>query len=501
MEQGLAEKYISLILANRPDISRETLNEMIRDKMKKVKIGEGYKTIYSIFLVAQELGVKLEQISLEESMKISRIVPGLRGVNVVGRIIGMSTRSVTTRTGEEVGLSRIFIGDETGWCTLVLWRERSQLPELLSLRSGDIVQVQGGYSKEGRLNTIEVHLGNVGTLTKLQNFGQLPDRSSFFISPSELTERPTIVNVSGRIKLVSDSKRFVSKRGESERRNLVIVDDGIEVSVVLWGNLARAVSGSDIGRMVYVVGARTRLGMSGKVELSLDEGGNIELGEKPKAEDVAQTIGRLKEGSVVRLECKVAKVFDEGVLNLIELGARRFRELIIYDESGWASLTVWDKAIDSMPDISEGDNIEVIGARVRSAGKMTSLSLGAYGSIKKLSEVRPALLSLKGITVSPTKVKDIEADSRNLWVEGIMLSSLRQQDITTRDGRVIPKAEFNLADDTGLIRAIAWREDVEKVSGLTQNTPVLLKWVDAKRDQFAGEIFLLISRKTEIEKR
>ncbi len=110
-------------------------------------------------------------------------------------------------------------------------------------------------------------------------------------------------------------------------------------------------------------------------------------------------------------------------------------------------------------------------------------------------------MSLEKTPINPTRIKDIDAEERNLWVEGVVLSSLKRQDITSREGEIIPKAEFNLADDTGLIRVIAWRDDVHRISELAQNAPVLLKWVDARRDQFAGEIFLLITHKTEIEKR
>jgi len=501
MEQSLVEKYLSLILANRPDITSETLQEMIAEKMKKVRIGDSYKTIYSIFLVAQELGVRLEHISLDQALKVAKIVPGMRGISIIGRVMGMSSRSVTTQAGDEVGLAKLYIGDETGWCTVILWRDKSELPELLSLHNGDIVQVQGGYSKEGLFNTTEIHVGNLGTLAKLQNFGQLPDMTSFFINPSTLPERPSIVNVSGLIGLVSDSRKFSGKRGESERRNIVIEDDTSQIPVVLWGKMAQRITENDTGKRVYIVGARTRVGITGNIELSLDDGGAIELGEKIESAKQFLTVHELEEGATVRLQCRVAKIFDEGVLNLTEIGTRRFREVIIYDESGTASLTIWERAIDAMPTLAEGDLVEIIGAKVRKAGMAASLSLGTYGSIKRIEQTRPSLLATQEIPVKLTRIKDIETEARNLWIEGVVLSSIRRQEITSRSGETIPKGDFNIADDTGLIRVTAWRDDVQKISGLTQNQPILVKWVDAKRDQFAGEIFLLVTRKTEIEKR
>jgi ssDNA-binding replication factor A large subunit len=91
MEQNLVDKYISVIISSRPDISREQLLKMIEERSKKVKIGNNYKKLYTLFLVAQELGIKLEQASLaEQAVKIGNILPNLRSVTLIGRVIGIS---------------------------------------------------------------------------------------------------------------------------------------------------------------------------------------------------------------------------------------------------------------------------------------------------------------------------------------------------------------------------------------------------------------------------
>lgn len=500
MEQTLADKYISLILSNKPDLTKEQLMGMLQEKMKSVKASESYRMLYSIFLVAQELGVKLEQTSLDQPLKIGKLVAGMRSIALTGRLIGIAERSVATQTGEEISLSRLFIGDDTGWGIVVLWREKSELPKLLGLKEGDVIQVQGGYSKEGRLGVIEVHVGNFGSITKVQDFGQLPSRESYFLSPSKLPQRPSLVNVTGSIRWISPARQFSGFRGPSEMRRMTIADQEGEVQAALWGKASMMIDEDDVGRKVNIVGARVRLGPIGGVELSIDEGSSLELGEVTGELEGETRISELKEGIVPRLVCKVAKVFSEGSFSSADLAGRRFKEIAIYDETGITSLTIWGEAIDSLPELSPGDVLEVSGARVKGTGKSALISLGTYGRLRKRNSARPSLEQLAEPSISPTQVKDIQDGARNIWVEGMVFSNVRVQDINARDGSVIQRAEFNLADDTGLIRAVAWRDDVEKVRGLDRNKPILLKWVDIRKDNLSGDLLLLVSGKTEIVK-
>jgi len=501
MEQSLADKYISLILSNKPDLTREELMAMLEQKMKSVKASESYRMLYSIFLVAQELGVRLEQTSLDQPLKIGKLVAGMRGITLTGRVIGISERAVSTQTGEEVNLSRVFMGDETGWAIVLLWREKSELPRLLSLRDGDVVQVQGGYSKEGRLGVIEVHIGSFGSMTKVQNFGQLPSRQSFFVGPSKLPEKPSLANVSGLIRWVSPTRQFTGFRGPSEMRRITIGDQEGEVQAALWGKVALLADEDDVGRQINIVGARVRLGLAGRMELSVDEGSAVELGETVAEAEEEVKIGELREGIVPRLVCRVAEVFAEETLASAEPKERRFKEVVIYDETGSTSLMVWGDAIDSMPKLAKGDILEISGARARAFGTSVTLSLGAYGRLRTRNVARPSLQQLNEPSFAATQVKDIQEGARNIWVEGMIFSNVRVQDINARDGSTIQRAEFNIADDTGLIKAVAWRGDVRKVSELDRSKPALLKWVAVRKDNLSGELFLLISGKTEISQR
>lgn len=488
MEQSLIEKYISIILSQRPELTREELIRIIEEKSKKVKIGNSYKKLYSLFLVAQELGVRLEQASIwEQTVKIGKILPNMRGIALIGRVIGVSTRSVG-KQGEEVRVTNLYVGDETGQCVVVLWREKAELPELLGIKEDDIIQVQGGYSKEGRFGLIEVHISGFGTIQKMEEDFNLPKSESFFIPISEISERTTQVNTKGIIKWVSPQK--------GKLKRMTIEDGTNEITVSLWQNVSKKVNEEDIGKWVYLVGARTRIGINGKVELSLDESGCLRLGAIEEGYTREQKIKDLKEGSTANIKGKVLKVFSEDIRNIPGLGTRKVKEVIIYDDTGMATLTIWASENEEIPEIMEGKIIRAIGAKVRKQTPSTII----YANASNIKEIEDKHLEkLPVIQIKPLRVKDIKEDMKNIVFEGLVISNVKEQEFTDENGRTIEKAEFNVADDTGLIRVVAWKEDCLKVKNLKPNTPIRILWSDTRKDQFTSETYILITKKTEIE--
>ncbi|MBO3801534.1 MAG: OB-fold nucleic acid binding domain-containing protein [Thermoproteota archaeon] len=489
MEQSLVDKYISVIISSRPDISRDQLVEMIEERSKKVKIGNNYKKLYTLFLIAQELGIKLEQASLsEQAIKISNVLPNLRNITLIGRVIGISSKNIAKQDEEEVRVSKIYLGDETGQCVVVLWREKAELPELLSIKENDVIQVQGGYSKEGRFGIVEVHIGSFGTITKVQESFNLPSGNTFFIPISEIPEKQTIINTKGIIRQVSPQK--------GKLRRIIVADGKTEIAVSLWQSMSKLISEEDVGKWVYLVGAKTRLGINGKLELSLDENGCLKLGALEEGYSIEQKIKDAKEGITINLKCKILKVFEESKRNIPGFGIRKVKELIVYDDSGIATVTIWANENETMPELKEGEIIKLSGAKVRK-GPPEVILYTNLGGISKIEDKNLALLPL--MQLKPVKIKDIKENQRNIIIEGLVISTVKRQEFTDEEGNPIEKAEVNVADDTGLIRVVSWREDCEKIKGLKINIPVRVLWADTKRDQFTGETYVLVTKKTMVE--
>ncbi len=113
-------------------------------------------------IVANEMGVKLFEPQKAKRFKIKDLVPTLRNVEFLGKVIQVyETRSYQTekRSGR---LSSIMLGDETGLIRVTIWDEKliAQVP---SVKEGDILKVTGAYVKENN-GFKELHLGSYSTM-------------------------------------------------------------------------------------------------------------------------------------------------------------------------------------------------------------------------------------------------------------------------------------------------------------------------------------------------
>jgi len=117
-------------------------------------------------IVANELGIRLiEQTS--GKLQIKNIMPGMRDVETVGRVMRINpTSEFTRKDGTPSRVTSIQIGDETGSTRIVMWGDQASLKD--GIKEGDIVKVLSGLVKENR-GFIEVHL---------------TDRSKMIVNPS-----------------------------------------------------------------------------------------------------------------------------------------------------------------------------------------------------------------------------------------------------------------------------------------------------------------------------
>ncbi len=104
-------------------------------------------------VVAAELGVNFD----EESFKINELVPGMRKVSLVGKVINTyPVRTFKNKKGEDLKVLNFFIGDETSNIKVVLWdANHIEKFENKELGEGSIIEIENG-SMRGN----ELHLGS-----------------------------------------------------------------------------------------------------------------------------------------------------------------------------------------------------------------------------------------------------------------------------------------------------------------------------------------------------
>jgi ssDNA-binding replication factor A large subunit len=142
----LIEKISSISGLDKKEIELK-INEK-REKLSGLISKEGAAQI-----VAAELGISFDQ----EKFKIGELVPGMRKVNVIGKIINISSiRSFKTKTGKESKVVSLNIADETSNIRVVLWdTNHIELIEKGEISEGSVIEISNATMRDN-----EIHLGS-----------------------------------------------------------------------------------------------------------------------------------------------------------------------------------------------------------------------------------------------------------------------------------------------------------------------------------------------------
>jgi ssDNA-binding replication factor A large subunit len=318
-------------LGKSTNLSREDLLEKINRKQKDMSGLISFEG--AAHLVAREFGLDLLEKSRRE-LQIKNIVPGLKKVNVCGRIFKISPIvGFTKQNGNKGKVVNLFIGDATGHIRLPLWNEQVKLVEDESVKLGDAIQVTNGFAKENIYGDIEVSLGKFGSIIPIEDsgfpaVGELVKRT--FASGYERTDIANLVpgnfEVKGNIVNVFKGKflfnvcpvcgsslpekegRFrCSEHGEVEPdANTVlsaIIDDGTEdMRIVFFRGQAEKVLGLKaselaglgleeryqlvkeriLGKELVVVGRVKKSSVSGRLELIVNDAEDLNVLEESK---------------------------------------------------------------------------------------------------------------------------------------------------------------------------------------------------------------------------
>jgi replication factor A1 len=109
-------------------------------------------------IIAAELGISFE----DSDLKISELMPGMKRVNIVGKIINLFPVREYEKNGRSGKVANFIIADETGNTKVVLWDvNHIAMIEDERLKKGDVVEIKNGSTRER-----EVHLSGFSELKK-----------------------------------------------------------------------------------------------------------------------------------------------------------------------------------------------------------------------------------------------------------------------------------------------------------------------------------------------
>lgn len=144
--ERILEKIAKAAGVDKQEIERKV--EAKRSKLSGLISKEGAAQV-----VAAELGISFEN----EKLKIDELIPGMRRVNTVGKIINMfPVRTFTTKRGEESKVVNFWIADDSSNVKVVLWdTNHIALIEKGDISEGKVVEISNATMRDS-----ELHLGN-----------------------------------------------------------------------------------------------------------------------------------------------------------------------------------------------------------------------------------------------------------------------------------------------------------------------------------------------------
>lgn len=150
MVQGNYEKILERI-ARSAGLEKEEIEGRIdakREKLSGLISKEGAAQV-----VAAELGISFD----DERLKIGELLPVMRKVNLIGKIIGLTpVRTFKTKRGEESKVTNLWIADESSNIRVVLWdTNHIGLIEKGEIVEGSVVEISNASMRDN-----ELHLGS-----------------------------------------------------------------------------------------------------------------------------------------------------------------------------------------------------------------------------------------------------------------------------------------------------------------------------------------------------
>ncbi|MCS7141179.1 MAG: hypothetical protein NZ888_03215 [Candidatus Nitrosocaldus sp.] len=492
------EGIVAMILRHRPDLSREDVLRMAREKMKS--IGAGYLTEQgALFLVASDLGIRVDEeigrmrmVGVGATVALKDLYSGARDVSIVARVMKIyPVRRYSKGDGTSLVLRRLVVYDNDRTMGLNLWDDAADAIERLGIVAGDAIMVSRAYVKSGLNGSLVINTGmrssvelvSVGGGTGLVEIRGLEDialdvgyatEGDNLVVTGTLCSNPTISTYSNRD---GELSRVMSMllQGSTARRVRVVVWD------LNYANLAKIVP---INSRVMVTGVRVRHdgdrielhGDAGSVIKALGDHGNIGYAGSTdeglglmRLSILAVSSAGAGAGGEVEYSIDGSSSMGDGVTT-----TGRYAIVTVEDYSG-KTRRVYLLDTSSLRRVSEGMIIECIPSRL--LGYTIYLDEDSY--IGGGEEQRQR--SKAAIHEPTSKIADVGDEEQLYIIEAIVLTAPRVDEMRLRDGSMRRRAEALVGDDTREARLIAWDRQVESIESLRVGERIRLYGVTARR--------------------
>ena len=460
------ENLIAKLLDQKTELTREKIEEQIRQK--KEKIGAGYLTDQgALFLIASDYGVSLSE-PLKVEMGLKDLYAGAKEISLETRVLNLSsTKQFSRKDGSPFYLRTMTVYDTNSTASVKLWDEKANLPGIENIKPGDLIKIIKAYVKSDFDGSPTINIGSGSNIETTDTKSEIPTIDTITKDISELQEGQKDLVISGMIGGIISGMEFTNSRGQPGKalRMRLKGKDGNGMRVVIWGkdesSIPNMISQS---AKVRLLGIKIKSGNQG-LEIHGNDATVIEIEGGKEAEPI-----------IVRI---LSITPTENGKNMI-LGVDNKKNLhSISDFSNSTSICIEGDVIECMPS-------KIYGYSITLDNNSFVRKLDNDESIPLLSQVR-------------TKINDVIVDKK-FCIEAIILKVPERREVQTKSGESIALSEMFVEDDTGQVWVKGWRNQARIIDKCELGEIVSITGLNAKAG-LEGKIELFLTAFSKITKK
>lgn len=458
------------IFSKRQDLSEEQILALIEEKKKQ---GRGLLSDEGAArLVAEELLIQTRGTELGR-MQVRDLVSGLNDVTISGRVLlGWPPQEFQRRDGTRGRVMRLVLIDRSGRANCALWDRHADTASRAGNIQGRVIRIGHAYTRQGLAGDVEVHAGERSSVEiDPQDLptSDFPQFSELFMPVGKIVDDANQVNVVGIIQAEPRYYSFTKEERTGSVLRTVVADESGSIPLVAWNERAEELREVKKGEILQVINARTRLDNNLRLELHVEKRSHVAVLDSAPAY-LKAPVPRIYK--IADLTPQIGAV-DLTVLVLAKSDFREVKRstgeslkvssLLVADESGIASISLWDDKAGLVNQLGVGDSIEAQGVVIRERMGELRLSLGRSGEIRKSTTV-------PSYAPSVTKLNALESTKGLLIAEGSVTDEPLIRQVVTEKGETVDVASFTLKDDTGSAKVTLWRDQAHSVTKFRPGT-------------------------------
>jgi replication factor A1 len=462
----------------------------IRSMMEKRKEAtHGLLSDYgAIYAVAKEFGVG----SGSEKSVLTKLseVAAAKSYNIAARVKDVyPPKGFDRKDGSRGRLASIILLDDSAEKRMILWDANADIA--LKVSKGDVVYAKNIYGKNGRDSSVELHATSLTSISINPELDvKLPKLTDRTVKIADIKKDAGSVDLVCRVSSyypVSEFSRSDGSRGL--RASFLAEDEGGKVRVVLWDEAAKIPLAN--GDVVRLENAVVKPGRDQEIELQIgsrgrivatDERLDLPVAESEKKAPISSITADMQSITLVGrvLESFKPKAYSKG----------RMSSMIIGDGSGTIRVVLWDERADITSDLSRGDAIKIRNAySKRGLGNEPEIHIGRFAEISINPDLPvPPIDAIEKMLLKEKNIIDLEDKDRRIKITGKIVDVNDRKKLIYLtcpycDKKVensgmgyscascgqevdpVPNMVLSLTleDETGSIRAIAFKTNAEKI--------------------------------------